>query len=401
MILLIRSKVDPALFQVGMIDAPGNGSQISLYQNVIESCSLLNPFEQVFDAIYPRFKAFGYEIFEVQHFTETVKPFYQLLRHGLAFDWTLNHVLSKVYSVFPFFTFSKFKGTDPFIDSNQDDLIFKQELEAIDTAFDSLLSNLFGELDKTVFSRFVKDSGSSNFMECVRWARTNQVVDNYYITENLIYNMNYLVALGLMLEHCIGVVKRLAWHDAFDKIRQGELDGLLVCGGKFRVFAYGRLNRETKWHRFDLGIQYSHESCRTLRDGNMHVFPDEMTFFRFNPNALVIDESMFPEVSFDEGLTWYNPVSFKEAELEIDKPLRMMIRYNFPQTDETRTIKVKGKDNCILKDAELVLDRDGQASTQVVFRSESIGFKVSETKKEYPFAMFTNNKLKIKDFEWL
>lgn len=401
MILIVRSKLDPGLYTVGMLDAPGNGSQTSLYKNVIESCSLLNPFEQVWEAVYPTFKAFGYEIFDVDDLESHIKPYYQSLRHGLAFDWTLNYVLSLITETFPFFTFKKFKGTDNFIQANQDDPVFRAELDRIHLEYDQLISGLFGDLDKTVFQRFVRDARSLNFMECVSWARQNNCTNQYYITEDLIYHMNYLVALGLMLEHCIGIVKRKAWHEAFTQIQTGQIDGMLVCGGKFRVFAYGNFNQTIAWHRFDLGIQYSHESCRTVRDGNIHVFPDEMTFFRFTPNALVIDESMFPEVSVDGGQTWYNPKTFAEAELELDKPVVLTIRYRFPQTEEVRTIKIKGKESCVFKDYELELDRQGQAKTQVVFRGENVGFKISETKKEYPFALFSNSKFKIKNFAWL
>jgi hypothetical protein len=144
-------------------------------------------------------------------------------------------------------------------------------------------------------------------------------------------------------------------------------------------------------------------SNRSQRSDYVRVFPDEMTFFRFTPHSVIIDESYFPVISFDGGSTWISSVDFTDKQdLELDKPLRMIIKYKFPQVaGEPRRIKLKAKANCVLKDAQLELGADGTAETQVVFRGDSIGFKIAEEKKEYPFAVFNNSKLKIKDLEWL
>ena len=405
MILLVKSVLDSSLYKVGLLDAPGNGSMSSMYQNIIESSSLLNPFEDVYKQILPTFNAYGYSIYNEADFEDKVKPLYQFLRHGLAFDWVLNYVVGKIYEVFPFCHLRKFKGTDPFVDTYKDDPVFQAELANLDKEFDALLNHLFLDLDKTVFRRLVDGSGTTDFIQCVRWARDNNRVSEFYITEDLIYNMNYLVALGLMLEKCIGIVKRAAWHEAFDQIRDGRLDGVIICGGKFRAFAYGKLwdDTEAKWHLFDLGIKLDVESNRTQRSDYVRVFPDEMTFFRFTPHTITIDESFFPTVSFDGGETWVNSAQFAELQdLQMDKPLKMMIKYKFKQDpNNPRIIKVKAKANCAVKDYELLLDENGMAETQVVFRGDSVGFKIAESEKEYPFAVFNNSKLKIKDFEWL
>lgn len=387
------------------MDAPGNGSKTSMYQNVIESCSLLNPFEDVFHSILPTFKAYGYQIYDVADFESKIKPFYQKLRHGLAFDWVLNHILNKIYTTFPFCHFNKFKGTDPFIKLHTEDEVFKNELRSLDEDYNKLLSVLFEGLDKTVFTRLVKDSGTTDFIKCVIWARDNNKIQDYFITEQLIYNMNYLVALGLMLDKSIGIVKRGIWHEKFEKIKNKEIDGVIICGGKFRAFGYGTIwDRETpKWHLFDMGIIVDPNSCRSQRKEFLRVFPDEMTFFRFTPHSITLDESFFPYISFDDGKTWFNTLQFsKEKNLPLDKPVKMKIKYKFKQDpDNPRLIKVKAHENCVVKDAELILDENGIAETQLIFRGESVGFKISEDKKEYPFAVFENSNLKIKDFDWL
>lgn len=403
MIYLIPSTLDSSLYKVGMLDAPGNGSKTSMYHNIIECSSTLNPFENVYEQILPRFKAFGYAIFDYADFEEKVKPLYQLLRHGLAFDWILNYVIIKIHRVFPFCYFKEFKGTEKFI-YNQSDAIFESEIQLIDEYFSKLLTSLFLGLDSTVFTRLSTDANSDDFLKCVVWARENDKIDDYYITEDVIYNMNYLVALGLMIEHCVGYVKRAAWHNLYEKIQNSELEGLIVSGGKFRAFAYGRLKNEDKptWHRFDLGIQYFYESSRSQREDILRVFPDEMTFFRFTQNSILIDESYFPLVSFNGGETWLNTNTFKTVSLEMDIPHKMKIRYKFPLKEgEERIIKIKGKNNCVVKDNQLVLNSNGEAETQILFRGENIGFKISESKKEYPFAVFTSSKLTIKNFEWL
>ena len=402
MIYLIPSSLDSTLYKVGMLDAPGNPSKTSMFHNIVESSSLLNPFENVYQQIQKRFKSFGYSIYDYNDFESKVKPLYQLLRHGLAFDWVLNHLITKIYKIFPFCYFKEFKGTSTFI-NNQNDPIFISELELIDKYFSDLINSLFLNLDTSVFTRLSTDANSTDFLKCVVWARENNKINDYYITENLIYNMNYLVALGLMLENCVGFVKRVTWHSLFEKIEKSEVEGLLICGGKFRAFAFGKLNSATpKWHRFDLGIQFFHESFRSQRDDIIRVFPDEMTFFRFTQNSIIIDESYFPLVSFDSGKTWLNSITFKDASLELDVPLRMKIRYKFKLKEgEERIIKIKGKNSCLLKDNELILNSQGEAETQIVFRGESIGFKISEAKKEYPFAVFNNSKSKITNFEWL
>jgi hypothetical protein len=405
MILLVRSVLDQGLYKTGMIDAPGNGSATSMYHNIIECCSLLNPFEDVLKQITPTFNAYGYTIYDEQDFEAKVKPLYQLLRHGLAFDWVLNHIVTKLYATFPFCSLKLFSGTADFINVHSEDHVFQAELQTLDSEYDKLLAALFGDLDRTVFARLVTEAGTNDFIQCVRWARDNNRINDFYITEALIYNMNYLVALGMMLEKCIGVIKRAAWHDAFDKIASGELDGVIVCGGKFRAFAFGKLWDDSKagWHMFDLGIKLSADSSRTQRADYIRVFPDEMTFYRFTPHTITIDESYFPTISLDNGTTWLNTAEFEEtADLPMDKPIKVLIKYKFTQDPNVkRIIKIKARANCAVKDDQLELNSDGIAETQMILRGDSIGFKISETTKNYPFAVFSNSKLKIKDFDWL
>lgn len=74
MILLIKSKIDSSLYKVGLLDAPGNGSESSMYQNIIESACLLNPFEDVYKEIQQKFKTFGYTIYDEADFEDKIKP---------------------------------------------------------------------------------------------------------------------------------------------------------------------------------------------------------------------------------------------------------------------------------------------------------------------------------------
>lgn len=406
MILLTKSTLDSSLYKVGILDAPGNGSTTSLYQNVIESCSLLNPFEDVYKSINERFTAYGYSIFDDDDFSLIIKPFYQILRHGLSFDWVLNHVMCKIRKVFPFCHFQKFNGTADFLSKFENDPIFTDEISYLDAEFNKVLDQLFSDslnLDSTVFTRLSIDAKSEDFTTCVLWARDNNKVPNYIITEEMIYKMNYLVALGLMLEKSIGFIKRAVWHVAFDKIQDKTMDSVIICGGKFRSFAYGDIwGSGVAWHKFDLGIRYDVNSSRSQKKEFIRAYPDEMTFFRFSPISIIIDESYFPLVSINGG-KWLDTLNFtNETNIPLDKTLRLRIKYKFPQVETSpRTIKIKAKANCVVKDYELVLDLNGEAETQVIFRGDSIGFKIAESLKEYPFAVFNNSKLKIKEFDWL
>lgn len=388
------------LYKVGLIDAPGNLSKVSLYQNVIESSSILKPFENAYASILSTFNAFGYSIFDELDFENKIKPFYQYLRHGLSFDWIINYVCSKIHKTFPFFPLTKFKGTESFIESFLTDEVFIEEKIAIDKEYDSILNSLFSSMDKSVFTRLSADAESKDFSQCVIWARENNKVDDYFITEDLIYNMNYLVALGMMLEKSVGYVKRKVWHEALENIRNKESESILVCGGKFRSFAFGSIfGSEPKWHQFPMGIKYNLESNRFLDKNNPRVFPDEMTFFRFNPQSINIDETFFPEISFDKE-TWFDSNKFYDlTNLTLDKPTKIFIRYKF-ENKETRIIKLKSISNCVVKDKEMILV-DGICENQIVFRSDSIQFQVSEESKEYPFAVFSNNKIKASEVSWL
>lgn len=410
MFMLQKSKLGDGLWTMGLMDAATNGSLESLYRNVLESASILDEWETA----YPKAKAvlLGYEMKLDDGMAEAeVKHLWQCLRHGLCFDWVINYVVGRLLEAYPFAgaTYFKFKRTEEFINSMcQGDPIFEAEILELKDETDKLIAWVFeGARDPTVFKRLATDSGLQDFGEVLNWLRETGRVQDYHVSPETMYRVNYIVLLCEMLSEALGLVNRKYWTDLMLDIKEGKFgsDYVIVVGNKFEAFVYS-LWPDTgvaSWKALRSGIQMHMYSQRTNRDDYVRVLPDTMTFFRLAEDRLLIDETMFPRVQIGDDPQWYGPIDFQQAPFTLDTPMWMTIKYPFKmQKGEKRVIKLKGRVNCVIKDARLELDENCEAKTQIVFRGTSASFMISETKKEYPFGVFSSKKGSTgQDFAWL
>lgn len=403
--MLARSPLHPELFTMASLDAATSGSESQLLVNVQESAAVLDPWENVLPKAKATISKFGYEI-DDEVALDQIKHFYQVLRHGMAFDWVLNSVIGKVLNVFPFTKHFEFKGTRPFIESFADDPVFTAEMQYIDTELQKVLSWVFeGYPEPGVFKRLAEYANTSDLAEAIGYARVNRPDRPFALPTAKLYRTNYLVLLLEMLWIGVGMVKRDYWTQRFEAIRIGVPGFVIVVGNKFRAFAYGDLNdgQGVCWHCLDNGIRLLGISERQQDTAYLRAFPDEMTFFRIDRGTLYVDETMFPKVSFDDGETWVTTNDFADrAEVHIDKPMKLRIKYAFPvDPNKPKTIKVKATLNCVVKDATVTLDENGEAETQIVFRGNQVTFIIMDVDKKFPFGVFKSKQVKVTSFDWL
>lgn len=408
MFMLIPSEVVPDCYTMAMTDAATSGSTTSLLTNICESASILDPWEVALPKAKATLSKFGYSIDDDEAETY-IKHFYQTLRHGLSVDWVLNNVCSSILNVFPYSRAFEFNGTRSFLNRFGADPVFKTELDEISRELDVVLDWVFeGFPDRYVYRRLYQVSERSPEYALYMLTYLSELSDGspYVIPAATSYRVAYLVLLLEMITDSIGFAKRTQWHNYFDQIQSGEFKGVLVTGCKFEAFAYGNLNNEgPRWHRLENGIRMLGLSGRQHKTDYVRAFADEMTFFRFANDALLIDETLFPQVSFDDGATWLNATSFKDSfSCDVDKAMRMRIRYPFkpmPKDVGKKTIKVRGSASCVVRHELLTLDENNEAETQVIFRAANSSFKIVDTDKKYPFTFFTCSAVRIESLEWL
>ena len=408
MFMLIPSSVVPDCFEMGRIDAATDGSSTQIMTNVLESASVMDRWETALPKAKAVLRNFGYDIVDAEA-EEHVKHFYQTMRHGMCFDWMLNYVCTRILRVFPFSRIFEFGGTKDFINEFYDDKVFTEELAEIEIELNAVLDWVFeGYPDRQVYTRLSKITGSS--VEAALFALSNmpEMGDGspYVIPVKTASRVNYLALLLELFGQAVGFVKREVWHQDFEDIKNGVTKNLIVVGNKFEAFAYGSISdSDVKWHRFENGIKMLGYSERQQRSGYIRAFPDTMTFFRVQNSTLYVDESLFPQVSFDGGETWLTGNTFGEQKgVEVDKPTKMMVRYPFaPMYDDVgkKVIKIKGNLNCVVKDETVTLDENNCAETQVMFRGNKVSFKISDSDKKYPFTFFTSSNMIITNLEWL
>lgn len=416
MFMLNKVAFAPELYTMASTDIASGGSETQLYVNVSESANTLDPWEDVFAKAMKSLSSYGYEI-DSKIAEDKLKPFYQLLRHGLSFDWVMNHVVSVINAKFPFSRYVKFKGTGPFIEHFQDDLVFSAGITELEQALQPIYDWVFSQYpDQDVFAKLsAYADGTNDIYEAIAYAEANPPSQPFIIPTLTLPRTAYLILLMEMISIAIGWTKRVYWTDrifAIESASPGDqsYDFVVVVGGKFRMFAYGRIgdDAEAKWHLLNSGLKNLGFSERSQDSAYIRAHPDEMTFFRFADSCLYIDETMFPKVSFYEDSTlswgpWITALSFKDQTLPVDTPLRMKVHYSFTQDPlKVKQIKIKGSLNCLIKDTALTLDSNGEASTQIVFRGNSASFIVSDVDKQYPFAVFNTDKIVPSDtFKWL
>lgn len=407
MFMLIPSDVVPGCYSMGRTDAATDGSSTQLLKNIWESASVLDSWETALPKAKTALRNFGYSVTD-EEAEANIKHFYQTMRHGMSFDWVLNYVCGRILRVFPFSQVFEFAGTKDFINTHYEDAVFVQELSEIEAELNLVLDWVFeGYPDRQVYSRLAKITGSSVENALYALSVTPEVGDGnpYVIPVATSARVNYLALLLEMLSQGIGLVKRTVWHEDFEAIRKGETKNLIIVGNKFEAFAYGELDGKLCWHRFENGIQMLGYSERQQRSEYVRAFADTMTFFRIQNSTLYVDESLFPQISFDGGENWITANMFKDnPSASIDKPLKMTIRYPFaPAYDDIgkKVIKIKGGLNCVVKDETVTLDENNQAETQILFRGTQASFKISDSDKKYPFVFYSANGLQIDSLEWL
>ncbi len=391
MILLTKCLLDNTnLYHFASADTPSNGSETNLYQNIVEMANILDPFEIVYDKAETNTKTYNMAI-DKTIAIEILKPVYQIIRHGLAFDWVMNHVMTKILEVLPVgHQYPVFKGTDPFIKFHtQTDTVFATEIANIESELDKLFNWVFGTKPTNYLKSINLDNVSSE---------DQQILDR----------SKYLVFLIEMLWDSIGQVVLHHWTDYFTKMSAGHpyvQDDVIVVGSHFRAFVYGNIDGSgIKWHLLSNGIGMS-GSYRTQRKDYVRVFPDEMTFVRFKDDAMYIDETYFPTISIDGG-DFVNAVDFLKQGLtcSLDVPHKLTINYKFIQDINTpKQIKLRAGENCVIKDQLVTLDINGKAETQIVFKGNSATFKIADPDKKYPFAFFTTKTITgdSSSFAWL
>jgi hypothetical protein len=409
MFMLTPSEVVEGCYSMAITDAATDGSSTQLMKNIWEAASVLDSWE----VALPKAKVILAKFDQLVNDNEAeanVKHFYQTMRHGMSFDWMLNYVNSRILAVFPYSSTFEFSGTADFVNTFIDDEVFNTELAEIDKELNAVFDWVFeGYPDRTVYNRLAKISGSSVADALYGLSNLPSLGDGspYVIPLATAHRVNYLNLLMEMFAAGIGYVKREVWHSVFARIKAGELDAFVVVGNKFEAFAYGGIGGTgIKWHRFQNGIKMMGLSDRQQRSEYIRAFADEMTFFRIQNDTLYVDETLFPQVSFDDGKTWFTANLFKDdaSSLQVDIPVKMQIRYPFtPRYDDigNKTIKLKGSTNCVFKDSKVLLDENNWAETQVVFRGQNVSFGITDADKKYPFSFFSTSSVSIDTLAWL
>ena len=408
MFMLAPSEVVEGCYTIALTDAATDGSSTQMMKNIWEAASVLDAWETALPKAKAVLLKFGQTVDDAEA-EANVKHFYQTMRHGMSFDWVLNYVNSRILEVFPYSSAFEFKGTKTFINRYEEDEVFREELFEIEAELKKLFDWVFEDYpDRQVYKRLAKITGSS--VENALFALTCNPEDGdgspYVIPVKTSHRVNYLNLLMEMFAEGTGLVKRTQWHNIFDKIESGELNALVVVGGKFEAFAYGCLGSGVKWHRFENGIRMLGVSDRQQRSEYIRAFADQMTFFRIQNNTLYVDETLFPQISFDDGETWLTANMFKEdaSLVQIDKPQKIKIKYPFTPAYKdigSKVIKLKGNMNCVFKDATVTLDENNVAESQVIFKGQTASFKISDSDKKYPFSFFSTSSVSIDTLEWL
>ena len=393
------------------MDSPKGGvSEQDKFQNLVEGATMLDPFEIVLQKNIIKLATQGISGMKSEIAVDKIKPLYQILRHGLAFDWVLNHVCVKLDEYYPFTRMFEFKGTSTFLDMFTDDPVFQAGLSEIYTGVQTFIDWVFeGYEDVSIFRRMSFYAGTQVIEDACEYVQKYPPKIPFKIPFLTSDRVGYLILFQEMLADCIGVVERTTWTDRFNAIMQSDTDHAemaLVVGCRKNAYAYGNIDNTTvKWHRLSLGITQA-LATRVDRTDVVRVVPDEMSFFKFTLDMLIMDESLVPSVKFflDTGETeWIDPRQFIDySDLPINKPLKVSVKYKFVQDPANpKTISIKGSSNTIVKDNLIVLDSDGIGCTQLVFNANTVGFKVADPDKKYPLTFFNNKKVSASGYSWL
>lgn len=373
MILLEKFPLDMSLYRFNASDTPSVGSETDLYINVKEMANVLDPFDIVYDRVLPKIKNYNL-LLDKDIATNILGDYYNNIRHGLAFDWTMNYVIKLIADVLPLgIHYRVFKGTQPFIDMFKDDQVFQDEIQRLHDDTTILFNGIFGD----------------NPHDCL--------ITNIIKDPDIIKKSDYLTLLIEMLQDSIGYMYKGHWSEQFTKMFNDHpytTNHLIVTGCSDRAFCYGDLDGTgIKWHLLSNGIQNG-GSFRTQRSGYIRAFPDEQTFVRIENDTMWLDETYFPMISINNG-PFVSALEFNGGiECQLEKPYTLTLNYKFKQDiNNPKQIKLTAGQNCIIRDPIVTLDETGSATTQIIFRGSSVTFKITDPDKHYPFSFFTTSKI--------
>lgn len=394
MILLKPCPFDKNLYYTALMDSPGKASSTNIFTNIVEAGTCLYSFEDAYNEICQSFERFGYSIQSSEEFLKFAKPFYQSLRHGLSFDWVINHFVGLLKSYFPFCAAKKFNGTDSFIQKHMADQTFSDELSHVQKLFDDFIGFVFEGSDPSALRRLSEDAGSEILLDCMQWLQENEKFDDYNISEQALMRTNYIVALVMMLSDGVGIIKRISWHKEFDDIESGS-DSIIVSGGKFRALAYGNFDGEPKWKLFDEGLCYSSSGAPVDYKGTI---PGLSTLIQILPTKILFDESFRPQISLNSD-NFVTPEVFVNLQLYLDKPQKIKIKFNLLDIAGT-VVECTAVKDCMFKDSTIVVGEDGIGETQIVFCGPNPEFEIGTTRGIVPANRFKNVAVQAK-IDWL
>ena len=394
MILLKPCPFDKNLYYTALIDSPGKASSTNIFTNIVEAGTCLYSFEDAYNEICQSFERFGYSIQSSEDFLKWAKPFYQSLRHGLSFDWVINHFVGLLKSYFPFCAAKKFKGTDSFIQKHMADQTFSDELSHVQKLFDDFVEFVFEGSDPSALRRLSEDAGSEILLDCMQWLQENEKFEDYNISEQALIRTNYIVALVMMLSDGVGIIKRISWHKEFDDIESGS-DSIIVSGGKFRALAYGNFDGEPKWKLFDEGLCYSSSGAPLDYKGTI---PGLSTLIQILPTKILFDESFRPQISLNSD-NFVTPEVFVNLQIYLDKPQKIKIKFNLLDIAGT-VVECTAIKDCMFKDSTIVVGEDGIGETQIVFCGPNPEFEIGNTRGIVPANRFKNVAVQAK-IDWL
>lgn len=397
------------------MDSPQRGtSDTSKYTNIMEACTILDPFELLYEEAIINLSKMGIHGFDFSTAEDILKPCYQQLRHGLGFDWVINKCVSTIAEYYPFTYHKEFSGTKKFIEQFENDPVFTTELESLHDECLKIIKWVFEAYkDISVYKRMAAYANTQNLEQAYEYILEHPPAEPFEIPFLTGTRINYLILFMEMLTIGVGMINREIWTKRMEAIQQsasGYEDIVAVVGSKFRLFAYGDVYGKNiaEWHVLEQGIDVNPLNMRIEKPDVTRITPDYMTFFEFSDSKLYIDESKAPMIQLqdDKGVKthWLSVNDFSILkDLVLDKPMILSISYNFPQNPTTpKIVAIKGTLSTIIKDELITLDKDGVGITQIIFKSDSVGFKISDPEQLYPYAFFTSSNIKYSTtFEWL
>lgn len=404
MILLEPIVELPGFYQTALMDNCIDEADTSLIENIWEGATLLSNFETAWKRALDRLVPYGYVFTDAdfQVGEKYVKPLWQCVRNGLAYDWAINYTVSMLEAAYPYTKHTRFKHTEANINRFLEDDVFADAVSDIAQHVSGLNEFAFVAFENPrAFAELYRNFPGKSLEEALTEAAAYGEHYGFPTNQEGFDRMRFLVVAMEMLSQAIGSVKREHWHRIFAQIENGvgEVgDCVVLMGSKFSAYCYGRLDGHLGWHYFANGIQMLGTSGRIRTLGENKKFPDKMTFFHMSNNTVHVDETHFPKLSLD-GKSWYSPQDWVSLDKKITRePMQVYVKYEHPYA-ANGTVKVKGT-GILVKDETVQLDANGVGSTQIQARGHGPEIKIVEGTKTLPFGVFPS-KIEEATLPWL